>query len=82
MSLGNALLLCTVEIAKKDIDIMTIPDGSLTMVHEPKFKVDLTKYLEHHKFKYLYNRHTITYLLIIFLSIVLTMHLTRVLPTP
>ena len=39
------------ETSKKEIDIITIPDGSLTLVHEPKTKVDLTKYLEHHKFK-------------------------------
>lgn len=40
-------------MTKKEIDIITIPDGSLTLVHEPKTKVDLTKYLEHHKFKYI-----------------------------
>lgn len=39
------------ENSKKEIDIITIPDGSLTLVHEPKTKVDLTKYLEHHRFK-------------------------------
>ena len=39
------------EVLKKEIDIITIPDGSLTMVHEPRAKVDLTKFLEHHKFR-------------------------------
>jgi kinesin family protein 2/24 len=43
------------EMTKKDIDIITIPDGSLTLVHEPKTKVDLTKYLEHHKFNFDYS---------------------------
>ena len=36
------------EIANYDYDIVTIPDGRTTLVHEPKTKVDLTKYLEHH----------------------------------
>ena len=39
------------EVLKKEIDIITIPDGSLTMVHEPRAKVDLTKFLENHKFR-------------------------------
>uniref|UniRef100_A0A1X7UMF4 Kinesin motor domain-containing protein n=3 Tax=Amphimedon queenslandica TaxID=400682 RepID=A0A1X7UMF4_AMPQE len=43
------------ELAKKEIDIITIPDGSLTLLHEPKTKVDLTKYLEHHKFNFDYS---------------------------
>ena len=46
----SAHLLCP-ELAKKEVDIITIPDGNETLVHEPKLKLDLTKYLEHHNFK-------------------------------
>lgn len=43
------------EIAKKDIDIITSPDKELTIVHECKLKVDLTKYLDNHKFRFDYS---------------------------
>ena len=38
------------EMSQKDLDIITIPDGSLTLVHEPKLKLDLTKYMDLQKF--------------------------------
>ena len=41
------------EIAKKDIDVVTIPNKDLSLVHECKLKVDLTKYLENQQFRYL-----------------------------
>jgi kinesin family protein 2/24 len=43
------------EISKKDIDVVTIPDKENTMVHECKLKVDLTKYLDNHQFRFDYS---------------------------
>ena len=40
---------------KGDIDCITVPDGALTVVHEAKEKVDLTKYLENHEFQFDYS---------------------------
>ncbi|KAL1491031.1 hypothetical protein ABEB36_011689 [Hypothenemus hampei] len=40
------------EIQKKDVDIITIPCKNQIIVHEPKHKLDLTKYLENHIFKF------------------------------
>lgn len=40
------------EIAKKDIDVITIPNRDNIIVHEPKTKVDLTKYLENQNFRF------------------------------
>ncbi|KAL0743331.1 hypothetical protein Bca4012_084844 [Brassica carinata] len=37
------------EIARKEDDVVTVSDNSLT-VHEPKLKVDLTAYVEKHEF--------------------------------
>jgi len=38
------------ELSKKEIDVIIVPNGDYCIVHEPKQKVDLTKYLENHKF--------------------------------
>lgn len=38
------------ELTKKEIDVIIVPKGDYCVVHEPKLKVDLTKYLENHKF--------------------------------
>ncbi|EGD78056.1 hypothetical protein PTSG_12813 [Salpingoeca rosetta] len=38
-----------------EIDCITAPDGQLTVVHEPKEKVDLTKYIENHEFRFDYS---------------------------
>lgn len=45
------------DILKKEIDIITVPNKNTVIVHEPKYKVDLTKYLENHvyKFDYAFN---------------------------
>ncbi|XP_065835132.1 kinesin-like protein KIF2A [Oscarella lobularis] len=43
------------EIAKKDIDVVTIPNKDLSLVHECKLKVDLTKYLENQQFRFDYS---------------------------
>lgn len=47
------------EIANKEVDIITIPSKNQIVVHEPKLKVDLTKFLENHMFRFDYalNEH-------------------------
>ena len=47
----DMIILIFVELKKKDLDVITIPDGVTSVVHEPKLKVDLTKYLENHEFR-------------------------------
>ncbi|CAG9814330.1 unnamed protein product [Phaedon cochleariae] len=43
------------DIQKKEIDIITIPSKNQIIIHEPKLKVDLTKYLENHAFTFDYT---------------------------
>ncbi|XP_051789093.1 kinesin-like protein KIF2C isoform X2 [Erpetoichthys calabaricus] len=43
------------EKLKKEIDVITIPDKSMLLLHEPKQKVDLTKYLDNQVFKFDYS---------------------------
>ena len=38
------------ELAKKEIDVISVPSKCLLLVHEPKLKVDLTEYLENQAF--------------------------------
>ncbi|GAB5574995.1 kinesin-like protein KIF2C isoform X1 [Prionailurus iriomotensis] len=38
------------ELAKKEVDVISVPSKGLLLVHEPKLKVDLTKYLENQAF--------------------------------
>lgn len=47
------------EITKKEVDIITVPSKNQIIVHEPKLKVDLTKYLDNHMFRFDYalNEH-------------------------
>ena len=40
------------EISKKDIDVITMPNKDHCLVHLPKCKVDLTKYLDNQKFRF------------------------------
>lgn len=42
------------DVSKKEIDIITIPNKNTLIVHEPKYKVDLTKYLDNHVFRFDY----------------------------
>ncbi|XP_059619242.1 kinesin-like protein Klp10A isoform X1 [Phlebotomus argentipes] len=42
------------ELAKKELDVITVPVKDQMIVHEPKTKVDLTKFLENHKFRFDY----------------------------
>lgn len=38
------------EVSRKEIDVVTVPDKCSVLVHEPRTKVDLTKYLENQNF--------------------------------
>ncbi|GBO98888.1 Kinesin-like protein Klp10A [Eumeta japonica] len=42
------------EISKKEVDVISVPTKDQMIVHEPKNKVDLTKYLENQKFRFDY----------------------------
>nr|XP_032811586.1 kinesin-like protein KIF2A [Petromyzon marinus] len=42
------------ELAQKEIDVVTVPSRDVLMVHEPKHKVDLTKYLDNQTFRFDY----------------------------
>ncbi|XP_031164871.1 kinesin-like protein KIF2A isoform X1 [Sander lucioperca] len=42
------------ELSMKDLDVITIPSKDVVMVHEPKQKVDLTRYLENQTFRFDY----------------------------
>ncbi|XP_010009547.1 PREDICTED: kinesin-like protein KIF2A isoform X1 [Nestor notabilis] len=43
------------ETLMKDLDVITIPSKDVVMVHEPKQKVDLTRYLENQTFRFDYT---------------------------
>ncbi|KAK9888810.1 hypothetical protein WA026_001033 [Henosepilachna vigintioctopunctata] len=42
------------EKSKNEVDIISVPRKNTLIVHEPKTKVDLTKYIENHSFKFDY----------------------------
>lgn len=42
------------DLGKKEIDVISVPSKDQLHVHEPKSKVDLTKYLDNHKFRFDY----------------------------
>ncbi|XP_032529297.1 kinesin-like protein Klp10A isoform X3 [Danaus plexippus] len=42
------------ELVKKEVDVISVPTKDQMIVHEPKNKVDLTKYLENQKFRFDY----------------------------
>ncbi|KAK7895507.1 hypothetical protein WMY93_020832 [Mugilogobius chulae] len=42
------------ELSMKDLDVITIPSKDVVMVHEPKQKVDLTRFLENQTFRFDY----------------------------
>ncbi|KAH8252348.1 hypothetical protein KR038_008253 [Drosophila bunnanda] len=62
---GDAVLQITVCVRKRplarreermrNIDIVTVPTHDSLIVHELRYKVDLTKFLEHHKFRFDYT---------------------------
>ncbi|XP_056640245.1 kinesin-like protein Klp10A [Diorhabda sublineata] len=45
------------EIARREVDVISVPTKNQLIVHEPKQKVDLTKYVEnqHFRFDYVFN---------------------------
>lgn len=51
---GNARVLLPSELSAKELDVITIPSKDVVMVHEPKQKVDLTRYLENQTFRFDY----------------------------
>ncbi|KAF2368009.1 Kinesin motor domain [Trinorchestia longiramus] len=42
------------EVTKKEVDVVTIPKKDTLIVHEPRTKVDLTKYLDNQNFRFDY----------------------------
>ncbi len=44
----------TKEMKKKEVDVITVPNKDQVIVHEPKTKVDLTKYLDNQHFRFDY----------------------------
>ena len=42
----------TLETIRRDIDVISIPNKQMMIVHEPRLKVDLTKYLENQNFRF------------------------------
>lgn len=43
------------ELGREEPDVLTVPNKENVMVHEPKLKVDLTKYLENQTFRFDYS---------------------------
>ncbi|MEQ2165306.1 Kinesin-like protein kif2a [Goodea atripinnis] len=52
--LTESVLHWVPELTMKDLDVITIPSKDVVMVHEPKQKVDLTRYLENQTFRFDY----------------------------
>ena len=50
----SVMIVYVSELAKQAVDCLTIPHKDSLIVHEPKTKVDLTKYLENQKFRFDY----------------------------
>lgn len=50
----------TIESSARETDVITIPSKDIVLVHEPKTKVDLTRYLEnqHFRFDYAFDDET------------------------
>lgn len=57
---SHNLTYSSVELSVKDLDVITIPSKDVVMVHEPKQKVDLTRYLENQTFRfdYAFDEHS------------------------
>lgn len=41
-------------LGRKEVDVISVPSKNQLIVHEPKLKVDLTKYLENQYFRFDY----------------------------
>lgn len=48
------LILYNLELNRKEVDVIAIPSKNQVIVHEPRNKVDLTKYLENQHFRFDY----------------------------
>jgi len=42
------------EVSRRETDVVTVPNKDTVIVHEPKQKVDLTKYLDNQSFRFDY----------------------------
>ena len=51
----NFVSLFILEFTKKEIDVVSVPGKGALLVHEPKQKVDLTKYLDNQIFQFDYS---------------------------
>ena len=40
------------DVKKREVDVVTVPSKDGITIHEPKSKVDLTKYLENQQFRF------------------------------
>lgn len=49
------MFLSCAEINRKEIDVVSVPGMGVLLVHEPKQKVDLTKYLDNQVFHFDYS---------------------------
>ena len=54
LNIINKFCLCS-ELDRREIDVVTVPKQDVVIVHEPKQKVDLTKYLENQNFRFDYS---------------------------
>jgi len=45
----------TAELKRQETDVVTVPNKEIVIVHEPKQKVDLTKYLDNQTFHFDYT---------------------------
>ncbi|ESN99508.1 hypothetical protein HELRODRAFT_192839 [Helobdella robusta] len=43
------------ELDRREVDVITVPNKNSVIVHEPKTKVDLTKYVENQNFRFDYS---------------------------
>lgn len=48
-------MLVLSEMSRKEIDVVSVPGKGALFVHEPKQKVDLTKYLDNQVFQFDYS---------------------------
>jgi len=51
----NVMFGSDAENDKKEVDVITVPNKDIVVAHEPKQKVDLTKYLENQTFRFDYS---------------------------
>jgi hypothetical protein len=47
----STVLPCVAEMGRKEVDVISVPSKDQIVVHEPKLKVDLTKFLENQHFR-------------------------------